>query len=715
MAVVATQHRPRQPADRPVSAERRVRITLIAGVALIALALAATLAQAPARVLHSNAVAPDFRLADVSSNGARLCQAGELLPRGTSALRFSLLSVIAPSITVSASSGTRVLTAGRRAAGWMTGSGETIPVRALSRSYSNVTVCFTLGDLTGETVSILGQTAPPATAARGGATHGTLAPLGGRIRVDYLSAGQRSWWSRAGAIVGRIGRGRAWGGAWTLLLILLPTAAMSGLALWSMWRAPGPRGALVCALVALLSAGAWANLSPPFQAIDEPDHFAYAQLLAETGRLPNYRPRAQYSSEEALALRDLGHFVARRQPQNRLTYTAAQLRQLRLDLAAHPSRVGSGLAGTARSEPPLYYALETIPYRIAAGATVLWRLQAMRLFSALLAGVTALFAYLFVREALPREPWAWTVGGLGVALQPLLGEISGSVNPDALLYAISAALFYCLARGFRHGLTRRLALATGATIALGLLSKLNFIGLLPGAAAGLALLIAAAWRRSGRPLWRPLALALVATALPFGLYLLLSGLAHRFTSMLTGSLLPGGAHSTVGGELSYVWQLYLPRLPGMGDDFPGILTTRTIWLNGLTGLYGWIDTTFPSWVYNLALIPITLIAALCLNALRNNTHALRQRAGELAVYLSIALGVMALVGAASYVTFTQHAGSYEQVRYLFPLLAPLGAVLALAARGAGARWGPVAGAAIVVLILAHAIFSQLLLVTRYYG
>ncbi len=67
----------------------------------------------------------------------------------------------------------------------------------------------------------------------------------------------------------------------------------------------------------------------------------------------------------------------------------------------------------------------------------------MRLLSALMAGLTAFFAYLFVREALPGAPWAWAVGGLGVALAPLLGFMSGVVNPDAMLVAVSAATFYC--------------------------------------------------------------------------------------------------------------------------------------------------------------------------------------------------------------------------------------------------------------------------------
>ena len=53
--------------------------------------------------------------------------------------------------------------------------------------------------------------------------------------------------------------------------------------------------------------------------------------------------------------------------------------------------------------------------------------------------------------------------------------------------------------------------------------------------------------------------------------------------------------------------------------------------------------------------------------------------------------------------------------WIVPLLPLLGAALALSARGAGRRWGPAAGALIVVLVLAHDVFSQLQVIARYYG
>jgi Predicted membrane protein (DUF2142) len=482
----------------------------------------------------------------------------------------------------------------------------------------------------------------------------------------------------------------------------------------------------ICALVACLNAACWSIVTPPFQAPDEPDHFAYVKQLAETGRLPSSSSE-ETSAEEALALADLHHSEVRQQPANRTISSPAEQEQLQDDLtsAARSSEKGSKAAGVATTEPPLYYALEAIPYRLAAGGTLLDRLALMRLLSALMAGVTALFVFLFVREALPGVAWAWTVGGLGVALAPLLGFMSGVVNPDALLFAVSAAVFYCLARAFHRGLSPRLAVAIGAVTAVGLLTKLNFIGLVPGVILGLIVLtLRAAGRGSGRgdpvtrasrpAAFRSLALGLAIAGGPIALYIVIHALANEPLLGLAYDAIQT-THGSVLSDVNYIWQLYFPRLPGMTNDFPGLFTTRQIWFDGYVGLYGWLDTVFPGWVYSVALIPAGLIAALCVRALCASRVALRHRLVELVTYVLMGAGLMALVGADSYRTFPTNEAAYGQTRYLLPMIPLLGAVLALAARGAGRRWGPAAGALIVVLLLAHDIFSQLLVVSRYYG
>jgi 4-amino-4-deoxy-L-arabinose transferase-like glycosyltransferase len=475
------------------------------------------------------------------------------------------------------------------------------------------------------------------------------------------------------------------------------------------------RAAWVCALVAIVNAACWSFITPPFQVPDEPDHFAYAQQLAETGRLPRSKGK-QFSQEETTALLDLNQLAMRQSPQTQGISSNAQQQRLQRDLSAPLGRTNGGRAGVAASEPPLFYALQTLPYKLGSGASLLDRLELMRLLSSLMAGLTALFAFLFVREALPGARWAWTVGGLGVAFTPLLGFMSGSVNPDAMLYAVSAALFYCLARAFRRGLTLRSTCAIGAVIAVGLLTKLNFVGLLPGAGLGLVLLARRAAQAHGRVAYRWLAGGVAIGLAPAVLYAIVNVISNHHTlGIVSGASGQVSHHGSISGEISYLWQLYLPRLPGMPHDFPGYLTTREIWFDGYVGLYGWFDTAFPIWVYNVALVPAGLIALGCIRAMLERRSALRERLGELLVYAVIGLGVMVLVGADSYLRFPNTAAEYGQARYLLPLISLLGAVLALAARGAGRRWGPVAGVSILVLLFAHDLFSQLQAIARYYG
>ncbi|MGO9762755.1 MAG: DUF2142 domain-containing protein [Solirubrobacteraceae bacterium] len=480
-----------------------------------------------------------------------------------------------------------------------------------------------------------------------------------------------------------------------------------------------PRTGLLCALVAFLNAACWSVITPPFQVPDEPSHFAYVQLLAETGRLPASSGFA-FSQEEEAALADLRQSEVRWHPEVKTISSPSELRRLHRDLALPLSRVGDGEAGAAAGEPPAYYALAVIPYYLGAGGTLLDRLELIRLLSALLGALTAFFCYLFVRESLPGAPWAWTVGALAVALFPLFGFTSGAVTPDAMLFAVSSATFYCLARAFRRGLTRRLAIALGTVAAVGLLTKLNFVGLVPGVLLALAILAYRGVRpRTAVPGSRR---ALGSAALAGGIamspacfYALRNLSGHRaLFGRLAGPIHNSIAGQSVFGEASYVWQMYLPRLPGMAAYFPGLSPTRDLWFDRAVGLYGWLDTAFPPWVYDFALVAAGLIAALAVGALVVGRRALRRRIPELLVYLAMAAGVLILVGVSSHMAQSTEGTSFAQPRYLLPMLALFGAALALAARGAG-RWGPAVGCLIVALVLAQDVFSQLQVIARFYG
>jgi 4-amino-4-deoxy-L-arabinose transferase-like glycosyltransferase len=479
-----------------------------------------------------------------------------------------------------------------------------------------------------------------------------------------------------------------------------------------------PRGAWLCALVAVLSSVSWSLITPPFQVPDEQAHFAYVEELARTGRLPTSSTQ-EYAPDEQQALQDLEVGRVALRPNIHTIVSQAQQATLEEDLAAgvESSTPGTGAAGTAASEPPLYYAIEAIPYELGAGGGVLDQLALMRLVSALMAGLGALFAFLFVREALPAAPGAWIVAGLGVAFMPALSFISGAVNPESLLCAVSAAVFYCFARAFRRGPTLRVAIAIGGLTALGLLTKLNFLGLLPGVVLGLVML---AWIRSKtagpRAASAMLVSALGIAAVPACAYALINLLSHHRTLGIGSAAISYTAgHRSIASEMSYIWQLYLPRLPGMHVDFADISPLRDLWFDGLVGDYGFEDTFFPRWVDNLALIPFAAIVGLAVRELITQRLALRRRAGELGVYLVMAVGLLVLIGASSYLSYPAEAAGFPEPRYLLPLIPLFGILLALAVRGAGRRWTAAAGALIVTLLIAHDLFSQLQEIARYYG
>ncbi|HEY3829140.1 MAG TPA: DUF2142 domain-containing protein [Solirubrobacteraceae bacterium] len=478
-----------------------------------------------------------------------------------------------------------------------------------------------------------------------------------------------------------------------------------------------PSAAWLCALVACLNAVSWSFISPPFEVPDEQAHFAYVEQLARAHRLPSSGSE-EYASDELLALDDLEVGRVTFQPEHGTIASRAAQQKLQSDLAGAvtSSQLGVGAAGDAASQPPLYYALEAIPYELGASGGVLDQLALMRLVSALMAGVSALFVFLFLREALPSTPRAWTVAGLGVAFFPMLGFISGAVTPDAMLCAVSAVIFYCLARGFRRGLTPGLAIAIGVLTAVGFLTKLNFLGLAPGVVLGLALLArrASATVGVGAAL-RMLAPALAIAATPVLVYVLVNLFSHHRTLGISSGVIAATASHSLGGELSYLWQLYLPRLPGMHVDFADISPLRYLWFRGLLGEYGFEDTFFPGWVESVALLPVLAIAALCAREVFKRRRAFRPRVAELGVYFALVLGLLVLIGISSYQWFPAEAAGFPEPRYLLPLAPLFGVALALATRGAGRRWGAVSGVLIVVLFIAHDLFSQLQVIARYYG
>lgn len=190
---------------------RSVKVALVAGLASLAAALVLTLSASPMRVASTNRVPGTETPIASTRAGATYCQAHEVLPGGSSAIRVWLDAAAGPRVEVTVSSGSRVLASGARGSDWI-GSSVTIPVKPLARTVVGTTVCVSF-HLHDETIIVQGKAAPAAVAAHEG--HRALA---GRMLIEYLRPGARSWLSQATEVARRLGLGRAAAGTWVALV-----------------------------------------------------------------------------------------------------------------------------------------------------------------------------------------------------------------------------------------------------------------------------------------------------------------------------------------------------------------------------------------------------------------------------------------------------------------------------------------------------------------
>ena len=185
------------------------------------------LLHSPTTVASTNGVQPTPPV--ITRGDTHVCQTGETLPVRTSAIRLPVLATTGPRVSLQVNEGARTITRGTRETAWY-GSNVTIPVRPLLSAAYNTTVCFQLSYLTGY-VGLYGTPTRPGIAA----TAGDKA-LQGRVSIAYLRPSNRSWLSRAGAVIRHMGLGRAASGTWIVLPIATLAALTFGLASWLVSR-----------------------------------------------------------------------------------------------------------------------------------------------------------------------------------------------------------------------------------------------------------------------------------------------------------------------------------------------------------------------------------------------------------------------------------------------------------------------------------------------
>jgi hypothetical protein len=562
-------------------------------------------------------------------------------------------------------------------------------------------------------------------------------PIAGRIFVRYLprAGAESSYIARAGSILRRASLFRpGFVGPWLyilILLVILPGLALTSvrcLALGVEGRGVGIGGRWTAATlfaIAALNFACWAVITPPFQAPDEVDHFAYTQSLVERGEAPSRNPGSplpRWSSAEALFLEDASFLTDHQVGDTRMPWTARAEDYYRAQVAAtHPSAANGGGNETAATHGSIYYAALAPAYLLASNSPV-DQLTWMRFTSALIGALTVLFAFLLARELAPGRPWLAVLAALLIAYQPMYGFISGAVNNDVGVNAGAAGLELLLILLVRRGFTVTLGVLIGGLLIALPIVKGTADSLYPVATVAI---VFAAWRHHRR---RDVAgaagLLLVALAVRelsdrlAGVFRSSEGAATSGGRETAGLEAAGAAGEVLHhplGYLGYLWEVFLPRLSFMAPHFetaspPAFL----IFVERGWGAFGWYDVLFPHWIYLVVFATMVAVGVLGVIAMRREWSFVRRNMAEAVILVLTPIAVVAGVEAAFYTTGTRPLVA-EFGRYVFPAIAPL-AVLAVASlHGLGRRWALYTGSGLLVAMLALSYAAQLLTLTGFYA
>jgi 4-amino-4-deoxy-L-arabinose transferase-like glycosyltransferase len=479
-------------------------------------------------------------------------------------------------------------------------------------------------------------------------------------------------------------------------------------------------------LTTVVVAGAWALLTPTFQAPDESEHFGAVQYFGETGKAvaaaPDKRRPSQWSTQEAVAI-DATHELLTVERQGASlpwlkTYELAwQARTKGRDGREVPRDNGGGYHPAVSSHTPAYYALASSAYVATKHHSAFAQVLAVRWLNALLGGLTALFAFLAVAELLPRRRAIAVAGGLLVCFEPMFGFMAGAINNDNAVNAACAAVVFLCVRGLRRGLTWRVALGLGVAVAIAPIFKGTGYELMPPALLAVALMLLRG--RRVRPAW-------IAAAVGIAGFLAVEIAWDRIAPSFGRSLYatPGGGVPTgvaglhnLGPYANWMWQILVPYRPPFLKDLTVVhWPFFNIYVKEGFAAFGWYAIEFPKWVYGVILLVMVAVGVTGLRLVRTDWAVVKARLPELLFLVSVPVTVVFAVEAA-YINVSPKAydGTPEQGRYLFPALAALAALTCVASMGAGRRRAVLVVTALVAALMGLTIAGQILMFQSFYS
>jgi 4-amino-4-deoxy-L-arabinose transferase-like glycosyltransferase len=476
-------------------------------------------------------------------------------------------------------------------------------------------------------------------------------------------------------------------------------------------RIPPGLGALLA--VSALLAVVWACLTPAFQAPDEQRHFSYVESLGARFALPGTPGRPGESSQLIAGMNGVNsNQVAAQLPVKPEWSQSAERAWEQADADA-PRDDGGGRT-PASTYPPAAYAWQALGYLAGSGGSLFDELLGARLMSALWLPVTVLATWLLAGELVGRRRLLQTAAAAVPALLPMVAFISASASPDGLLYAVWTLVLWVGVRCVKRGVPLREGLAFLALVVLACAVKATSYALLPAAAfVGVLFILGRLPRRIPRR--AAVAGAVLVPLLLVVAVLVIAARGDESDGQIAQSASTLSLTGTNWRELaSYLWQYYLPRVPGQQNfSIPAIqggFPLLRVWMVGGWGAFGWLEVQLPLWVYQVLGLLTGAIFAAAVVALVRLRRAIDPRVAGFLVLACV--GLIAGLHWTDYHEIKSGAG-FLQGRYIFPLVGLLGLALAGAVSLFRAR-GVAVGVALGALFGFHVLCLGLVL-ERFYA
>jgi hypothetical protein len=215
-----------------------------------------------------------------------------------------------------------------------------------------------------------------------------------------------------------------------------------------------------------LLAFAYAVETPKWQTPDEPAHYNYIAYLAENGRFP------------VLQEGDYPHHYLEE-----------------IKAAGFPPEMSIDTIRYESHQPPLYYALSAVLFRLTSALGFELQFLVLRLFSVAMGAGLLLVVYAIAKSVFPDDPYVPLTTTAMIATLPMHIAMSAAINNDTLAELILALVIWLSVMEIKEGLSVQRTLALGVLVALALLTKTTIY--MPVILAVLVALVARA-RSNGR-------------------------------------------------------------------------------------------------------------------------------------------------------------------------------------------------------------------------